>query len=228
MTPKFTIGCKRILLPSNYYPALAQPNVDVLTTGVTEVRGNTVVGGDGTEREVDAIVLGTGFHVTDLLIADHVRGAEGTTLAEAWQGLMQGYKGATVPGFPNFSSCSARNTGLGHLSMIYMVEASVQYVIDALEQMQQNAIATVDVRPERYRHWNAGIQRRMPQTVWQTGGCASWYQDEHGRNTTLWPDFTFKYRNLTQRFDIESYTTMPRREAAPAAPGEQAGEPTTV
>jgi cation diffusion facilitator CzcD-associated flavoprotein CzcO len=226
VTPNFTIGCKRILLSSNYYPALAQPNVEVLTTGVSEIQGNTVVGSDGTAREVDAIVLGTGFHVTDLPIADHVRGSEGRTLAEAWGGSMQAYRGATVPGFPNFFFVLGPNTGLGHSSMIYMVEASVQYVIDALQQMEQHGIAQVDVRPERARRWNEGIQRRMPQTVWVKGGCASWYLDEHGRNTTLWPDFTFRFRALTRRFDLESYSTLPRR-AAPAATPEQ-GEPASV
>ncbi len=139
---------------------------------------------------------------------------------------MQAYRGSTVPGFPNFFFVLGPNTGLGHSSMIYMVEASVQYVIDALRQMQQHDIAQVDVRPERARHWNDGIQRRMPQTVWVRGGCASWYIDEHGRNTTLWPDFTFRFRALTQRFDLESYTTLPRREQTESAPEQ--GEPAAV
>ncbi|MEH3055187.1 MAG: NAD(P)/FAD-dependent oxidoreductase [Patulibacter minatonensis] len=218
VTPNFTIGCKRILLSSNYFPALAKPNVEVIAAGVTAVGKHSVIGSNGEEREVDAIVLGTGFHVTDLPIADHVRGTGGTTLAEAWQGSMQGYRGATVPGFPNFFFVLGPNTGLGHSSMIYMVEASVQYVVDALRQMDEHGIAQVDVRPERYRRWNEGIQRRMPKTIWQTGGCASWYQDEHGRNTTLWPDFTFRFRALTSRFDMESYTTLPRRTAAESTP----------
>lgn len=226
VTPRFTIGCKRILLSDNYYPALAQPNVEVIASGVQAIEGNTVVASDGERREVDAIVLGTGFHVTDLPIADHVRGTGGATLTEAWAGSMQGYRGATVPGFPNFFFVLGPNTGLGHSSMIYMVEASVQYVMDAIEQMDRHGIAQVDVRPERFRKWNAGIQRRMPQTVWVKGGCASWYMDEHGRNTTLWPDFTFRFRALTSRFDLESYETLPRRERTESAPEQ--GEPATV
>lgn len=226
VTPRFTIGCKRILLSSNYYPALAQPNVEVIASGVSEISGGTVVASSGEQREVDAIVLGTGFHVTDLPIADHVRGTGGATLADAWQGSMQAYRGSTVPGFPNFFFVLGPNTGLGHSSMIYMVEASVQYVIDALQQMDAHGIAQVDVRPERYRHWNDGIQRRMPQTVWVKGGCASWYLDSNGRNTTLWPDFTFRFRALTKRFDLESYSTLPRRERTASAPEQ--GEPATV
>jgi cation diffusion facilitator CzcD-associated flavoprotein CzcO len=222
LTPNFTIGCKRILLSSNYYPALNKPNVEVLSTGVSAIGPQSVIGSDGQEREVDAIVLGTGFHVTDLPIADHVRGTSGQTLAEAWQGSMQAYRGSTVPGFPNFFFLLGPNTGLGHSSMIFMAEAAGQYVFDALEQMKKGNLASVDVRPERARRWNEGIQKRMPQTVWVKGGCASWYLDETGKNTTLWPDFTFTFRSLTSRFDIESYTTLPRRAAAPAASAESA------
>ncbi len=213
LTPNFRIGCKRILLSSNYFPALNQPNVEVLSTGVASIGKHSVVGTSGEEREVDAIVLGTGFHVTDLPIADHVRGTGGQSLSDVWQGSMQAYRGATVPGFPNFFFVLGPNTGLGHSSMIFMIEASVQYVIDALAQMKRGQLASVDVRPERSRRWNEGLQKRMKPTIWLNGGCASWYLDETGRNTTLWPDFTFRFRQLTQRFDIESYTTLPRREA---------------
>ncbi|MDQ8045705.1 MAG: NAD(P)/FAD-dependent oxidoreductase [Solirubrobacteraceae bacterium] len=225
LTPNFRIGCKRILLSSNYYPALNKPNVNVLTTGVERIEGNTVVGTDGQRAEVDAIVLGTGFHVTDLPIQDHVRGTDGRTLGDHWAGSMHAYRGATVSGFPNFFFILGPNTGLGHSSMIFMAEASAQYVFDALEQMEKGNLASVDVRPERMRRWNEGIQKRMKPTVWVTGGCASWYLDEQGRNSTLWPDFTFKFRALTSRFDIESYSTLPRRAPKPAA---TAGEPTAV
>ena len=224
LTPNFTIGCKRILLSSNYFPALNQPNVEVLSTGVSSIGKHSVIGSSGEEREVDAIVLGTGFHVTDLPIADHVRGVGGKSLTDAWEGSMQGYKGATVPGFPNFFFVLGPNTGLGHSSMIFMIEASVQYVIDALQQMDRGRLASVDVRPERYRRYNEGLQKRMKPTIWLNGGCASWYLDETGRNTTLWPDFTFRFRQLTARFDIESYTTLPRREAV-AAPAAAEAEP---
>ncbi|MDO9353415.1 MAG: NAD(P)/FAD-dependent oxidoreductase [Solirubrobacteraceae bacterium] len=228
VTPDFRLGCKRILLSSNYYPALAKPNVEVLTTGVSEIGKNSVVGSDGQVREVDAIVLGTGFHVNDLPIKDHVRGIGGQTLGEAWGDSMQGYRGATVPGFPNFFFILGPNTGLGHSSMIFMAEAAGQYVMDALAQMDKGNLASVDVRPERFARWNDGVQKRMKPTVWVTGGCASWYLDASGKNRTLWPDFTFRFRALTKRFDIESYSTLPRRvpqpsiHAAPAAPAEPA------
>ncbi len=216
VTPTFTIGCKRILLSSNYYPALDNPNVEVLTTGVSAIGKSSVVGSNGEEREVDAIVLGTGFHVNDLPIKDHVYGVGGKTLGEAWEGSMQGYRGATVPGFPNFFFILGPNTGLGHSSMIFMAEAAGQYVFDALQQMDKGNLASVDVRPERYRRWNEGIQKRMKPTVWVTGGCASWYVDATGKNRTLWPDFTFRFKTLTKRFDIESYSTLPRRAPQPS------------
>lgn len=218
LRPDYTMGCKRILLSNDYWPSLDQPNVEVLTTGVAGVEGNTVIGSDGERREVDAIVLGTGFHVTDVKLAQGIIGADGRTMAEHWDGSMQAYKGATVPGFPNFFFLLGPNTGLGHSSMIYMAEAAAQYVVDALGQMKQAKLASVDVRPERARRWNDGLQGRMPQTIWLKGNCASWYLDDSGRNTTLWPDFTFRFRSLTKRFDLESYTTLPARAAQqPAA-----------
>jgi cation diffusion facilitator CzcD-associated flavoprotein CzcO len=223
LTPNFTIGCKRILLSSNYYPALNQPNVEVLATGVTEIGERSVIGSNGEEREVDVIVLGTGFKVNDLPIAHGLHGSGGQTLAEVWNGSMEAYRGATIPGFPNFFFILGPNTGLGHSSMIFMAEAAGAYVADALEQMERGNLATVEVRPERFRRWNEGIQKRMPPTVWTKGGCASWYLDEHGRNRTLWPDFTFKFRALTQHFDIASYSTLPRRTVVPTA-----AEPTSV
>lgn len=225
LTPTFTIGCKRILLANNYYPALTKPNVEVLATGVAGIEGNTVVGSDGERREVDAIVLGTGFHVTDVQLAQRLIGREGRTMAEQWGGSMQAYKGTAVSGFPNFFFLLGPNTGLGHSSMIFMAEAAAQYVVDALETMRKADLASVDVRPERVRRWNEGIQKRMPQTVWIRGGCASWYLDETGKNTTLWPDFTFRFRALTKRFDVESYSTLPGRAAASAAGTSQAAQP---
>ena len=221
LTPNFKIGCKRILLSDNYYPALDNANVEVLTTGVSAIGEHSVIGSNGEEREVDAIVLGTGFHVTDIPIANHVRGKDGRTLADVWNGSMQSYRGSTVPGFPNFFFILGPNTGLGHSSMIFMAESSAQYVFDALAQMEKGNLASVDVRPERYRRWNEGIQARMPQTIWAKGGCASWYMDQTGRNTTLWPDFTFRFRSMTKRFDIESYSTLPRRASTPASPAAE-------
>ena len=130
------MGCKRILPTDEWYPALAQPNVEVVTDGVTEVRPHSIVAEDGAEREVDTIIFGTGFHVTDLPIADRVRGRDGRTLAEAWNGSMAAYKGTTVAGFPNLFFLVGPNTGLGHTSIVFMIESQIAYMLDALRTMR--------------------------------------------------------------------------------------------
>ncbi len=204
LTPDFRLGCKRVLLSNHWYPALARPNVEVVTEGIREIRGKTIVLADGSERAVDTIILGTGFHVTDPPTARLVRGRDGRTLAEAGATGIQAYRGVTFSGLPNFFSIIGPNTGLGHNSMIYMIESHLRYVLDALRVMDERRIATFEVRPEAMAAYNARIQAKMRRTVWMSG-CASWYLDANGDNVTLWPDFTFRFRHHTRRFDTGAY-----------------------
>jgi cyclohexanone monooxygenase len=118
---------------------------------------------------------------------------------------MQAYKGATVHGFPNFFFVVGPNTGLGHSSMVFMIESQVAYLVDALRRMREDGVAAVEPAAEAQQAWNDDLQRRMRRTVWSAGGCSSWYLDKHGRNVTLWPRTTFKFRQLTSRFDTENY-----------------------
>jgi cation diffusion facilitator CzcD-associated flavoprotein CzcO len=205
VTPSYTIGCKRILISDDYLPSLDKPNVELVTSGLSEVRGNVVVGADGTEREVDTIILGTGFHVTDSPMAERVRGADGRSLAQVWEDSMQAHRGTTVAGFPNYFHLVGPNTGLGHNSIVYMIESQLNYVVDALRTLQREGAHSFSVDAAAQARYNDGVQRAMKGTVWTEGGCASWYLDKHGRNTTLWPGFTFRFRGLTQRFDREHY-----------------------
>ncbi|MEU3502593.1 NAD(P)/FAD-dependent oxidoreductase, partial [Streptomyces hundungensis] len=187
LTPDYRIGCKRILLSSSYYPALAKDNVDVVASGLTEVRGSTVVAADGTESEVDAIIFGTGFHVTDMPIADRVVGAEGHTLAESWKDGMQSLRGATAAGFPNWMTIIGPNTGLGNSSMILMIESQLNYLADYLRQLNVlGGRVALTPRPSAVGAWNRRVQERMKRTVWNTGGCTSWYLDAQGRDMTTW------------------------------------------
>jgi cation diffusion facilitator CzcD-associated flavoprotein CzcO len=219
VTPHFQIGCKRILISSDYYPALERDNVDLVTERIATVTPRGVVTEDGVEREVDAVVVATGFHTTDQPIADHVTGREGVTLAERWrQHGMAAYKGTTVAGFPNLFQIVGPNTGLGHSSMVFVIESQIAYILDALRTMRAENLASVEPRPAAQERWNADIQRRMARTVWNTGGCSSWYLDEHGRNTTLWPRTTFTLRRLLARFDGEAYVAVPRTGAPATAP----------
>ncbi|MGH2944165.1 MAG: flavin-containing monooxygenase [Solirubrobacteraceae bacterium] len=216
LTPQFRLGCKRVLLSNDWYPALTRRNVELVTDAIRAVRGRTIVLADGSEREVDTIILGTGFHVTDPPSAQLVRGRDGRTLAERAAAGMQAYLGATITGLPNFFKLIGPNTGLGHNSMIFMIESQLRYVMDALRVMDEQRIATFEVRPEAMAAYNAQLQSKLPGTVWMSG-CASWYLDAGGRNTTIWPDFTFRFRHRTRRFDTRAYALRHGADV-PAAP----------
>ena len=209
VTPDWQIGCKRILISNTWYPMLARDNVDLVTDGIAEIRENAIVSTDGTVREVDAIIVATGFHVTDSPTFRRIVGTEGRSLADVWdEHGQQAYKGTAVTGFPNMLLVVGPNTGLGHSSMIYMIESHVNYLADALTTMRERGITRFDVRPQVQAEYNSSLQQQMKQTIWTTGGCASWYLDKHGNNTTLWPRFTFLFRGLTRRFDVDAYETV--------------------
>lgn len=223
LTPDYRIGCKRILLSSSYYPALAQPNVDVVASGLSEIRGSTLVAADGSEAEVDAIVFGTGFHVTDMPIAERVVGAEGRTLAEVWKGGMEALRGASAAGFPNWMTIIGPNTGLGNSSMILMIESQLNYMADFVRQLDVlGGRVALDARPSAVHTWNRRVQQRMTRTVWNTGGCTSWYLDAQGRNTTVWPGTTAEFRRATRRVDLAEYAVVRPPEPERAPSGESA------
>jgi cation diffusion facilitator CzcD-associated flavoprotein CzcO len=188
-----------------------------VTDGIAEVRPRSIVAADGTEREVDAIIFGTGFRVQDMPVIERVHGRDGLSLAENWRESMQAYLGTTVAGFPNFFMLLGPNTGLGHTSVVVMVEAQIAYVMDALRAMDRHDWRTLEVREEAQRAYNERIQKGLRGTVWNAGGCASWYLDRSGRNTTLWPSFTWRFRERTRRFDPAPYVALPAGAEAPAA-----------
>jgi cation diffusion facilitator CzcD-associated flavoprotein CzcO len=212
LTPDYLPGCKRILVANDYLPSLEKENVEVLSAGLAEVRGRTVVGSDGSEREVDTIILGTGFHVLDMPIADRIADGEGRSLADHWNGSPQAHRGSMVAGFPNFFLLLGPNTGLGHNSVVYMAEAQAGWVARALQHMDRGEIDAVEVTEDAQRAWNDAIQRRMPGTVWLEGGCNSWYLDANGLNTSLWPDFSFRFAQEMRRFDAAELQPVRTRE----------------
>ncbi len=217
VTPTFEIGCKRILMSNTYYPALAADNVELVTEPMAEVTADAIITADGTRREIDVLIVATGFHTTELPITEHLVGRSGRTLAETWAATgMAAYKGTAVPDFPNLFFIVGPNTGLGHSSMVFMIESQVAYIREAIATMRRNDYAVVEVTPAAERSWTGEIQRRMKRTVWSTGGCASWYMDAHGNNTTLWPRTTFTFRGQTAEFDVAAYTV-----AAATAPTHQ-------
>jgi cation diffusion facilitator CzcD-associated flavoprotein CzcO len=220
LTPNYEPGCKRILVSNDYFPSLTKPNVEVVTDGISEIREHSVVDANGVEREVDTIILGTGFHVTDLPIAERVRGRDGRTLAEHWDGSLQALRGTTVVGFPNLFFVLGPNTGLGHTSVVLMAEAQAGYIRQALEHMKRARVGAIEPRQAMQDAWNAEIQRKSAGTVWLNGGCKSWYIDRNGTNSTLWPDHTFRFFRAVKRFDPSEYRIVAPsrvREAEPVA-----------
>ncbi len=217
VTPDYRAGCKRILVSNKWYPAIASDNVDLITAGIAEIRPGSIVDKDGVEREIDVLVIATGFHVTDQPIAGHITGKDGRTLAEVWSDKgMRAYKGTTIHGFPNLFQIVGPNTALGHSSIIFIIESQVRYIVDAARTLRREGLAAVEPTVEAQDAWNDEVQRKMQPTVWLTGGCASWYVDEFGNNTTLWPGQTFSFRNHLSRFDLDKYAVVPA--TAPAAP----------
>ncbi|HWT22832.1 MAG TPA: NAD(P)/FAD-dependent oxidoreductase [Solirubrobacteraceae bacterium] len=217
VTPDYLIGCKRILPSNRWYPALTRPNVELIPEGLAAVTERGVVTEGGRELEVDAIVCGTGFHVTDMPIAGIVRGRDGRTLAETWNGSPRAHLGTTVPGFPNLFLMLGPNTGVGHSSMVYIIESQAAYVAAAVGAMRAQGVAAVEVRPEVAAASNAWVDARARGTVWNTG-CSSWYQDATGRNAALWPDWTFRFRRRLRRFDASEYRLRPAEPGARLVP----------
>lgn len=225
LTPDFEIGCKRILITSVWYPALNQPNVDLETSRITEIRDHAVVTEDGTEHEVDAIVCATGFHVTDPPIAGRVHGRNGQSLAEWWGDAPKAYRGVTTTNFPNLFRIGSIGTGTGHMSQIMQIESAITYVMDAMRLMEERGIASVEVTQDAQDQYARRVHEMASQTVWATGGCNSWYLDPSGEPSAVWPSSAWHYRKWTEHFDVEAYRVTTR--AAVGAPAGEAGRAAT-
>ncbi len=207
LTPRYDMGCKRILISNTYYPALAQPDVDVITDRIASVTPAGIVNAGGVEHPVDTIVLATGFSVVDSPSYRLVHGRHGRPLLDkfAQQGA---YLGTTAHGFPNLFVLSGPNTGIGDTSLVYMIESQIAYVLDCLRTMRRHGIGTVEVRHDIHAAFFAEMLHATEGTVWASG-CHSWYLDDKSRNLTLWPGFKFAFRRRTRRFDTGSYTCTP-------------------
>jgi cation diffusion facilitator CzcD-associated flavoprotein CzcO len=210
LTPCYRMGCKRVLISDNYYPALQQPNVELVTDAIAEIKPHSIVTADGAEHEIDTLILGTGFHVTDMPVAAWVRGRDGQTMAEMWNGSPQAYLGTTVAGFPNLFFLVGPNTGLGHNSIVFMIESQLNYLMECIQQMGRGGAEVFEVRENVQEKFNARLQRQLEGTVWNSGGCRSWYIDANGKNTTIWPGFTWPFRQQTRHFDPADYEIRTR------------------
>ncbi|GAA4231518.1 NAD(P)/FAD-dependent oxidoreductase [Actinomadura meridiana] len=208
VTPDYTIGCKRILLSSDYYPALARPNVELETSGIAEVREHSIVTEDGREHEVDCVIFGTGFKVTGALTDLRVTGRNGVKLQEVWANGIEAHRGTTIPGMPNFFMLLGPNTGLGHTSVVFMIEVQIRHVLSCLRLMSERGAGMIEPKPEASRRYNDRLQRRLRRSVWNEG-CDSWYLDDQGVNRTIWPGHTFEFWAASRRAKPKEFTFTP-------------------
>ena len=218
LTPDYTIGCKRVLISNEWYPMFRRPNVELVTEDIREVREHSIVTTDGVERAVDCIILGTGFVVDPRIYmqAFPVTGLPGHELARDWQAGAEAYYGISVTGYPNLHQLVGPNTALGHNSIIFMIEAQVQYVLDCLRTLRERGADYLDVQATAQARFNEGIQRGLQGTVWSSG-CRSWYQQADGRNFTLWPHSTWRYWLQTRKVDAGQYRFGRARTSAAAS-----------
>jgi cation diffusion facilitator CzcD-associated flavoprotein CzcO len=204
LTPDYPIGCKRILMSNDYYPALAQDHVEVINQGISEVTATGVADSEGKHHDVDVIIYGTGFQATDFLTPMTITGRDGIALNDAWKDGAEAYLGITVNGFPNLFMLYGPNTNLGHNSIIYMLESQIHYVQQCIAAIDSQKLRSLEVRSLVQTNFNDRVQSKISDTVWNKG-CHSWYKTESGKNTNNWPGFTFNYRRQTEKLDLNDY-----------------------
>jgi cation diffusion facilitator CzcD-associated flavoprotein CzcO len=204
LTPNYMIGCKRILLSNDYYPTFERNNVELIQGAVTGLHPSGVERNDKL-YEADVIVFATGFEASENMAAFKTYGKKGIELSELWKNGGEAYWGTTVSGFPNMFHIIGPNTGLGHNSMIHIIESQIAYIMGAIEVLFDGTTQEVDVKQTVQNTYNEQVQQKMKNTIWIKGGCNSWYLNANGKNTTLWPSFTFIFRKMTSKFDKENY-----------------------
>lgn len=200
LTPDFTIGCKRVLLSSTYYPALTRPNVTLHSReqGIAEIDETGITTTDGQHIEVDLIVWSTGYDATDGVVSYPVTGRQGVQLKDVWSEYPRAYLGTSLPDFPNLFIVTGPNTGIGHTSALFIIEAQMNYILDCIHTLQSKGLRSIEVRPDAERTYTAMIHREMERTVWKSGGCHSWYQSKSGHVIAIFPGFSFSYYRLTR------------------------------
>lgn len=204
LTPDYVIGCKRVLQSSDWYPALIKPNVNVVSSALAQVQGNTLIAADGSQCEVDIIILGTGFEIAEPQITKRVFNRHGESMADVWQGSPEGYMGTMVADCPNGFLMFGPNIAVSSSALI-IIEAQLAYIIDAIRQAQAQGISSIEIDPVRTAEFNDRVQAALQDSVWNKGGCSSYFIDRNGRNSTAWPWTTLEMRRQLSRFKLEEY-----------------------
>jgi cation diffusion facilitator CzcD-associated flavoprotein CzcO len=209
VTPSDEIGCKRIMLTDEWYPALTRPNVELVTERIAEVTANAIRTEDGVERPTDVLVLATGFKTHGFVAPMAITGAGGRTLAQEWAHVPRAYLGMSVPGFPNMFLLYGPNTNGGTGSVVYTIEAGVQHVISALGELERARAQRIELRRETAEAFDRELRAALAGTVWHTG-CTSWYVDENGNDPNQWPWLWSAYRKRTERIAPGAYELSAR------------------
>ena len=203
LTPDYTMGCKRILISNSFYPAMVQPNVDLITEGIDRIEANGIRTKDGVLHEAEILICATGFYVTDSPLGRKVHGLDNALLADSYMGDMANYLGSSFSKFPNLFMLGGPNTSLGHNSIVFMHESQLNYIVPAVKfALKKHAV--ISPKEAKAVEWTKTIRAKTPHTVWGTG-CTSWYLNASGENTTVWPDQTFKFRQLTRGFKKQDH-----------------------
>jgi len=206
LKPSYELGCKRVLISNDFYPAIQRPNVEFITDRITEIREHSIVTQDGTERPVDVLIYGTGFRATEPLHDTEIIGRDGVQIHQAWKERISAYLGVTVSGFPNFFILLGPNTGLGHNSVVLMSEAQIGYVMDCLRLMRKRGSKVMEVKPSTQQQFVEELRKRLAGTVWESGGCRSWYQDaKTGESPVIWPGSVVRYKRKTRAVAEQDY-----------------------
>jgi cation diffusion facilitator CzcD-associated flavoprotein CzcO len=205
LTPRYLIGCKRILFSNNWFTTLQRPNVSVNATAVEKVVGSTVIGADGSEADVDAIILGTGFRILDMPVAGLVRDGAGRSLADHWAGSPEAYLGSVVTGFPNAFILLGPSLGTGHTSAFVIAEAQIEYMVEGILTARERDWRSMQVRPEVQQAYVAQVQAALPRTAYNLSSCHSYYVDENGRNSFSWPWSSGALVRRVSAFDPEVF-----------------------
>ncbi len=208
LIPDYRLGCKRILFSNDFYPAMDRPNVELVTDPIAEIRSDAVATADGTARDVDCIILATGFAATDFLAPMNVIGLGGRNLQQSWSNTgAQAHLGMTVAGFPNFFMLYGPNTNLAHNSVVYMIESQIHYVMACLARLCRDEIRTIEVKKDIQDRYNAQLQRRLEKATWSKG-CTSWYLTAAGRNVANWPGYSLEFRMRTRAPNWADYAVQ--------------------
>lgn len=207
LTPNYVMGCKRILISNKYYPTFTRKNVDLILDSIQEFTETGIITRDGTHREADCVVLGTGFIVDPRIYMKDFpcTGLNGRELMNDWKDGAEAFYGISVAGYPNLFQLVGPNTALGHNSIIFMIEAQANYILDAIKTVEKKKADYLDVKPDVQAEFNDNVQKKLKGTVWQNGGCVSWYQQADGKNFTIWPGYTWRYWMETRKIKPSAY-----------------------